>query len=337
MGRWIRRLGSGALMTFCAAWLASCSGASVPAPSVVPQTGTDTRALPAGFGELTIALPPIVPPAAAIGSPATAGLSSATSSLSGTFGSHRLYKVKLSQRTRGCEKTSAGLSCSVTFRLRAGKGTLTLVTNAVRGIDAPLATASMATTVVAGKNVRVTPVWTGIATSFGLSIAPADFAQGVPGSAKIALYGIDAAGAIIPSSNIRSKQFGTKLRWKPFASGTYPNQFKATDRGGEPWKARYVFTYDGTRSGSETIEARAGADQSVTLATATIRFNPPAAQLFVWNGPAYDGGPAPDVVQFAASASGNTAPLRSFSPTGTLLAADASGGYWTLISAYGYD
>ncbi|HTA40451.1 MAG TPA: hypothetical protein VK760_15305 [Candidatus Acidoferrales bacterium] len=305
--------------------LAGCRGAS--GANAVPASFTAVQAAK-GQAQVLLTLPVIIParPAPVAGLAATR-LSSATQLVAGTFGSAGVGPIALTRLTPGCRVLSDGLHCKVKIELPVGTNELHLTTYSSSIIfGAPLARASGTFHIVAGRLNRVTPDnWTGLAATFKLAVSKKNFRQGVPSSTTISFYGIDAAGAIIPS-NVVDGPAGSAVEAELRLVGDYPRTITLPENA--PF-TQTTFTYDGRLAGSTSVRAiPIDANARNAFATSKLRFQPGAVgagQLFVYG----DGdGEGSRLVEWALGVSGNAPPLRTYALSAGPIWADASGDFW---------
>jgi hypothetical protein len=310
--------------------LTACHGVSSSNALLPTQpSAVDVRAGKA-LARVLLTLPAIAPPhPEPIPTVGPTRLSSATRSVSGTFGSSKIVPVALTPTTPGCTLEGDGLYCSVTIVVPAGTALLTVSTYASPdGTGKPLATASEQVSVVTGSRNYATPkTWIGLAASYKLAFTKKIFQQGVPSSTVISFYGIDAGGAIIPSNDVG--EAGGKLAKAQLQfAGAYPQKIALPKN--LPFTS-VTFAYDGRLAGSTTVQAISAAPKSDSIyATSTLQFKQGATgagQLFVQGTGATQDDPSL-LLEYAASAAGNAAPLRAYTMHGAPMWANTKGEFW---------
>jgi hypothetical protein len=324
-------IGLSVAATLLAAGCSHSPGAAA-LPNIEVQEGVGHPAV--GVGDVVVKLPPVVPASPQPGI-FKRGLSPSTLSLSWSFASSKLRRIALNPQTQGCTTIASGLTCTLVLAVPAGKGMLSLQTYATaNGSGKPLATASEAATVFAGqKNIVAPPKFLGLATRFILSITPSSLTQGVPADVAIALDGIDASGAVVPSPAVLGPD-GKPVRWVAQAQGPYAASLFPVL--GIPHAAftPVTLSYDGRLAGVERIILSAARGKaSYPSGSISIAAGPTApASIFVWNGfqNSYNPVSPPSALeQFSASASGNAAPLRTYQLGGPALLAESDGSFWS--------
>jgi hypothetical protein len=315
--------------------LAGCRGSAdtQPIPSVRAAL---VRSPDAGAGTVSVSLPVIVVPntipTPPPGESSIDALSSATRSISGSFGAERLKAVTLTAARKGCRSESDGLHCRITLKMRPGSHVLTLTTYAsLDGTGAPLAQATTyhTVTIATGPNPVRLGYFFGIAKAFTTTISPAAVTQGVPNVVTFSLYGLDAAGAVIPESSVYDENGIVVTSHIGVKSGPYTAQGIYRSYGNAILSE--VFPYDGRMSGTEVFEFfGSGKNAGVKYASATLTMNPGPAgvpQIAVWNWGAHAYMPG-TLVLFTADANGNASPWRTYSLEAPAISMDDSGGFW---------
>jgi hypothetical protein len=287
-----------------------------------------------GRGKIVVILPVIVPKRTPITPGASpTGLSSATQYVGGSFGKTAVAPMRLIAGSSGCVNASAGLRCTIGLSLPAGTAVLKLYTYASNQSTAkPLALSKSIKVVLSQGETRTIPSlpWTGIAASFRMAAYPPTLTQGTPATALIVLYGIDAAGAVIPSTQVQ-QQDGTLVRWIAHGSGVYPRTIEP--QLAEPFSTA-PFYYDGRLTGTEKLRATQYRGTTY-FASTSLTFTPGVtgnAQAFVWEGmpgsQINGNNDLPALEQFAPSAVGDAVPLRTYGLGAPAFSADAAGGFW---------
>jgi hypothetical protein len=322
-------------IALAATGLAGCgSNANVPA---LQAAHSMLQRSPNAVGTVSVTLPVIVapntvptPPPGESGGDA---LSSATQSIAGTFGSEKLKAIALTATTKGCQPESDGLHCRITLRIHPGAHVLNLTTYAsLDGSGEPLAVDNSyyPVTIVAGKNTPILGDFYGYAKSFTTTISPAAVTQGFPANVTASLWGVDAAGKIIPEPAV----YGTNGKVVTTKRAVKSGPYAAKDiHIGYATNAIFsdVLAYDGRLSGSETFLFPGSRENAgVTYGSATLTMNPGSpgvAQIAVW-----PFGPSATrlgtLALFSAGANGNAPPWRTYIMEGPPISMDVTGAFW---------
>ena len=333
--------------------LTACGGSqNLPVPAganetQIVQQGGAPKPTARGVGTLVLTLPPIVAPGVSIpwaSSPQL--LAAGTRSLVVTAGKKTYGPFRLSASTAGCSRVAAGLACSVSIRMRATLGEELYLTthHRVDGTGLPLAFSQFAQNIYAGQQTFQTPVMTGIAHGLGVATLDKQLVHGQWTAERIAAYGIDAAGHVIPSANAVTK----KLQPLPYVTVTYAGFLSGTltEEGVYPTTKfpccgllPVAFPYDGLKTGTETFTISATGYLSHTGSIAVVPGNTGLAtllttssslsELSVFNGQY--------LAQFPLNASGNVMPERAFFPlndNAAVFGEDAKGNFWAGATHY---
>lgn len=307
--------------------MAGCS-AGQPGGTFAPNSGATM---------LAVALPAIHPARSPIDWASKPNLlSSATRSISGSIGTRKFGPIVLSPSQPFCQIDGPGLACTLEISAVPGPAQkLHLVTYATSNGKGPvLAVGTSTLSVHRGRN-NVEPVLFGLAQHIAVRPQADVVRQGSWQPEPLVIYGIDAAKATIPAVSVLNRHGAATVdavtvRLSGFLNAT------ARAPSGEPLTccgiAGPVFAYDGLHTGRETFTARAPGYPSYSTHLTVLPGSSVPATIVLASTYADDPGSSyiDFVEQFAANASGNAMPVRSFVPpaSGKLGGEDSDGNVW---------
>jgi hypothetical protein len=284
----------------------------------VADGGNSSSGRSASSVRLTITLPAISKQNAPIDWASNPNLlSAATRSVAGSIGTRSFGPIGLSPD--GCEAASDGLSCAFSVTANAGKHQQVHIrTYATVNATGPvLASANVLLDVTAGKHRFTAPPMVGIARSLVAQPLDGTVRRGTWEPVPIAVYGIDAAKAPIPSHDLVDRHGNPVTGIDGVKLAGFVNETIAGSNGADLACCGGIvatFAYDGLRTGHETFSVVAKGFQSQPSALKAV--NGPGAIATVVTGSSYSNSPSyvSFIVQYAAGASGNVPPVRSFVP-----------------------
>jgi len=323
--------------------LASCAGGSGGATSGGGLIPADPAQTHRGFAsqrtaKLTITLPGIQPANEPIDWPSRPNrLSAATRSVAGSIGNVRFGPIAISSSATGCGAASGGLSCSISVRAPAGlQLPLVLSTYAsAKGTGPALATGSSLVNVLAGQQNFAAPPVLGVARALELRPLDASVRQGTWQPEPLVVYGIDAAGAPIPSGSVLDKHAANPVGALHVVLSGFVNETLAGEDGAYRCCGIVptLFAYDGRNGGTETFTVSAS---GYPARTTRLRVLPgPATSGTIVARSSYSDSPGSVdfIAQYSSNAQGNAAPVRTFLPPSNggnaLFGEDLQGNFWS--------
>ena len=256
------------------------------------------------------------------------GLSVKTASIAGTIGSSVVKPVQVGPNSAKCSQASGMLTCTLPVRAKAGAHKVDLYAYATSDGSGPkLARGLGQVTVYAGrKNYPAYVDWNGFAKSIAVVAAPSSFTQGEATSAKLVVYGVDAAGGTMALPYARGPNGDligglTVSETGPYVAAQKPSGLDFP----------FAFAYDGVLTGTEKVRA-AAASGGVNPVTTKLKLLPgPSSngKLFVQVGDGF-GSNAGNVFQFVPAGTPNVAPLRSLLLPAVLAGPASNGSFWAL-------
>jgi hypothetical protein len=328
--------------------LAACHGNSLgpvtpraDAEIIRPSSASGTEST----GKLFITLPGIAPsPEPTPGTTRGFMLGHATTALTIYVNGKRLQKYPIDLAYPSSQSkcvTTAPHSdvsvCTVSVDVPSGRRQTieltTLQTNAGMKAQVALAVATATVDITPGKHTSIAPAFHAVARRLALQLTSTKMWQNTPAVSLATVYGVDAAGELIPSQDVVDKSVRPVDRIVLSSSGVYPQRRLISNGTGYPRfdgkpYASALFKYDGKLAGVATIAAEpqdgllATVQRKITIAAAA----PGAvAQIFALvRDPSY----YYRLVEFSSSATGNAVPLRVVDPAEGPFASDGRGGYW---------
>ncbi|HTA40602.1 MAG TPA: hypothetical protein VK760_16080 [Candidatus Acidoferrales bacterium] len=288
-----------------------------------------------GATTLAITLPPIQPKNRAIDwSSKPKLLSSATQSVAVKIGKTPYGPIKLSSSQSTCQPSSAGRVCTITISTSPRtNAAIALATYGVKTDTADaLALGTITQSIFKGQTNVVQPAMSAIVRSYAVQPEHATLTQGFVAGDRLTIYGLDAAGAAIPSNVLVNAAGKGRPKYQVHFSGPVTGGFGAPRA---CCGTATTFIYDGVLAGNETITATAYQEKTIA-GSATVTIDPGSAvsarlltigiaRFPLWSSP------VGLVSAFSLTASGNVAPARTFIPSSGLniFGENTHGDFWS--------